>query len=224
VNTEVGQQLFGPEALPSLVTPLRTFIPPFPPTDSLKQDADLRHTLLACDIEALEEVSELLESLTADVEDIRLSLARGVMFPEEHGGQPCLIQMLDFVEHGDYPAAWTEFSSVIPPQELARWRKTVETCKTAIIKAIVETAGEERNLEVLWDVTEAETGEGFVARMISWLRNTINAPPSEARDDLVICSSLSLGNLVRRGAYDCKLHLTRKHWRLINQIPQNTTQ
>ena len=200
--TGAGQSLFNPDSLPSLVAPLRAFIPPFPSTNSLDpvfEDANLRHTLLTCDVDSLEEVCELLESLTADVEDVRLSLARGVSFPEEHGGQSCLLQMLSFVEYGDFPSVWTTFASDIPPQELARWHKLVETCKTAVIKAIVETAGEERNLEVLWDISEAEQGEGFVSRMVGWLKNSLTAPPSEARDDLVICSSLSLGNLVRRG-------------------------
>lgn len=178
------------------------------------------------DIDALEEVSELLEALTADVEDVRLALARGVSFPEEEDRQSSLLQMLDFVEHGDFPAAWTTFVSDITPQELARWRKTVETCKTAVIKAIVETTGEERNLEVLWDVAESEEGEGFVSRMVSWLRRAMTVPPSEARDDLVICSSLSLGNLVRRGElFEPNVfgRLRRRHYRTSLYNARTTT-
>ena len=100
--------------------------------------------------------------------------------------------MLDFVEFGEYPPYWSEE----PKSDIDAWKNIVDLCKTAVIKTIVEVAGDEKNLEVLWDPTNPT---GFVARMIRWLHSTKDTEPSAIRDDLVICSSLSLGNLARKG-------------------------
>ncbi|TDL27510.1 hypothetical protein BD410DRAFT_782602 [Rickenella mellea] len=194
------QQLFGPDSLPFLVSPLRAFIPPFStPPEFISSDSTLLKSLMGTDVDVLEEVCELLESLSLDVEDVRLSLARGIKHPDEHTGQRCLESMLQFVASGNYPPFWNDATAA----ELTQWKKTMDLCKAAVIRAIVEIAGEEKNIEALWDVVESNSG--FVATMVSWLREQSNAAPSETRDDLLICSTLSLANLVRREIHSVKL-------------------
>lgn len=154
----------------------------------------------------------LVESLSLDVEDVRLSLARGFQFPAEHGGVPCLSIMLDFVENGTYPPMWN--TSAFSEAERNRKEKAFDICKAALIKSIVEVAGEESNETVLWDDSEEDKpGGDFVCRMVKWIKqyvadmnkvstdNDFIKLPATAREDLVICASLSLGNLARRGSY-----------------------
>jgi len=184
--------LFGPEALPSLVIPLFAFLPPFPASSGpLYESPQTRSALCGCDVDALEEVCELLESLTMDVVDVRLALARGMTFPEEQTGQSCLTSLLDFVEYGHAPPYWNEASE----SDSKRWSTTLEICKAAVLKAVVETSGEDNNMEVLWDLTESNAS-GFVSRMLRWLREANQ--DSSPRDDLIMCAALCLGNLVRR--------------------------
>lgn len=147
-------------------------------------------------MEILEEVSALFESLCLDVEDIRLSLARGMIFPEEHGGVHCLEQVLAFIEQGDYPPSWASESEA----DQKKYKKTFDFCKAAFIKAVVEVAGEEKNTDVMWDDSEEESPGGpYVSKMVDWIRRGANEDANHFRDDLVICASISLGNLVRRG-------------------------
>lgn len=132
-----------------------------------------------------------------DIEDVRLSLARGFNFPAEHGGVPCLSDMLAFVDHGEYPPYW---SAEAPAERTAR-EKGFDTCKAAIIKAIVEVAGDEKNIDTLWDDSdEAHPGGPFVSKMVHWIRLQKNLKET-TRDDLIMCATLSLGNLVRRGKF-----------------------
>ena len=130
-----------------------------------------------------------------DIEDFRLSLARGFNFPEEHGGVVCFSDMLVFVAHGEYPPYW----SAEAPAERAAREKGYDTCKAAIIKAIVEVAGDEKNIDLLWDDSnEANPGGPFVDKMVYLIRSQKNLE-EKTRDDLIMCATLSLGNLVRRG-------------------------
>lgn len=192
--SESEQVLFGPDALPSLVIPLYAFLPPFPSSSGpLFENPQTRSALCGCDVDALEEVCELLETLTMDVVDVRLALARGMTFPEEHNGQSCLTTLLDFVEYGRAPPYWAEASE----GDSKRWSTTLEICKAAVLKAVVETSGEDNNMEVLWDLSESNPS-GFVSRMLRWLREATESP--SPRDDLIMCSALCLGNVVRRGA------------------------
>jgi len=162
------------------------------------------------DLEALQESCMLIESLSLDVEDIRLSLARGLHFPAEHSGLPCLSIILDFIENGTYPPSWS--LPVIDAADRKRKSKAFDICKAALIKTVVEVAGEERNEDVLWDDSEpAKPGGDFVDRMVNWLKRYVSDmdtavhDPERAllvdRDDMVICASLALGNLARRGMY-----------------------
>jgi hypothetical protein len=191
VKSPNPQQLFGPDSLPTLVRQLRGFIPPYPAPAGPYADAALRRPLASADFEVLEEACTFVESLCLDVEDVRLSLARGLSFPDgEHGGVRCLEEIAAFVERGDYPPLWADE----PTDVRQKRQKSFDFCKAALIKAVVEVAGEDKNLDVLWDDSEAnKPGGPFVSAMISWLKQS---PP---RDDLIICASLSLGNLVRRG-------------------------
>lgn len=189
----------GPDALPYLTPSLLAFVPPYPspPTGFLfSEPSSTRSALVRTDFDVLEESCTLLESLSLDVEDVRLSLARGVPFPAEHNGVPCLSNILDFIERGDYSPLW---SSSLEPGSSAQMAKKFDICKAALIKAIVEVAGEDKNEDVLWDDTEADQPGGvFVCRMISWIRE-YDKVGEAGRGDLVICASLSLGNLARRG-------------------------
>ena len=93
-----------------------------------------------------------LESLALDVEDFRLSLARGLHFPAEHDGVSCLSCMLSFVETGCYHPLWHEGDF----PDVKGHEKAFEICKGAMIKAIVEVSGEEKNEDVLWDEEDPE--------------------------------------------------------------------
>lgn len=192
----LAQPLISPDALPFLTPTLLAFIPPYAtpsPTSFYAKASPTRLALIKADWDALEETCTLLESLALDSEDVRLSLARGVPFPAEHNGVPCLSNILDFIERGDYPPLWS--SSVID----SGLEKKFDICKAALIKAIVEVAGEDKNEDVLWDETEEERpGGAFVCRMVHWIK-TYTGGSTAVRDDLIICASLSLGNLARRG-------------------------
>ncbi|KAF7966291.1 hypothetical protein HWV62_39207 [Athelia sp. TMB] len=184
---------FNPDILPFLTPTLLAFIPPFSkPVSSFSHVSPDRSALLKTDYDLLEETCTLLESLALDVEDVRLSLARGVLFPAEHNGVPCLSHILDFIEKGDYPPLWSESSLD------SGYQKKFDICKAALIKAIVEVAGDDKNEDVLWDETEADQpGGAFVCRMVQWVRSYAHED-IKGRDDLVICATLSLGNLARR--------------------------
>lgn len=148
----------------------------------------------------------MLESLALDVEEIRLSLARGFSFPAEHGGVACLTDMLTFVDRGDYAPYWVSSSPASPSNsdpERAAKEKAFDICKAAIIKSIVEVAGDEKNIDVIWDDSEVDQGKPggeFVQHMVQWIRTHKTLRESN-RDDLIMCSTLSLGNLVRRGKF-----------------------
>jgi hypothetical protein len=197
----LGRPLLGPDALPLLTPTLIAFTPPYAITLSTSPFAEpsaTRSALLKADFDVLEESCTLLESLALDVEDVRLSLARGVLFPAEHNGVPCLSDILDFIEKGDYPPLW---SSSLDLASTSQMEKKFDICKAALIKAIVEVAGEDKNEDVLWDETEEDQpGGAFVCRMVDWIRSYVNGGRAD-RDDLIICASLSLGNLARRRSY-----------------------
>jgi hypothetical protein len=120
-------------------------------------------------------------------------------------GVPCLSTILNFVEQGDYPKTWND-PEVFDDTERARKEKVFGICKAALIKAIVEVAGEEKNAEILWTASNAEQPGGpFVHRMVNWIQSYVEEVGAlgdkheKLRDDLVIAASLSLGNLCRRG-------------------------
>jgi hypothetical protein len=188
--------VFGPDVLPQLVTPIRAYIPPYqtqlPPLD---QATPLRRTLVSADLEAFEEACSLLEALALDDEDVRLSLARGTAFPDEHDGVHCLTEMLEFIDRGDYHPLWKDLSGDGTQRE-----RTFDFCKAALIKAVVEIAGEEKNVDVLWDDSdEKQPGGALVGQMTQWIKKHKDLK-EDNREDLLVCATLTLGNLLRHGA------------------------
>ncbi|KAF7322937.1 GTP binding [Mycena chlorophos] len=197
-------QIFNPDILPLLTPVLAAFSSPYPTqSPSFPEDSEMFADLLLADFEALEQSCTLIESLSLDVEDVRLSLARGFNFPAEHGGIACLSNILDFIEKGDYPVFW---QAAFPEADRLRRERVFNNCKAALIKTVVEVAGEERNEDVLWDDSETRPGGEFVCRMVDLIKKYVDDTEANAsgmgsfagRDDIVICASLSLGNLARR--------------------------
>jgi len=196
-----GPTVFGPDVLPHLLTPIRSYIPPFQaPQSPFDQATPLRRTLVSADFEAFEESCSLLEALTLDDEDVRLSLARGTAFPDEHGGVRCLAEVLEFIERGDYHPLWNDL-----PGEKVQRERTFDLCKAALIKAVVEIAGEEKSVDVLWDDSdEKQPGGTLVGQMVQWIKKNKDLKDSN-RDDLLVCATLTLGNLLRHGAHSVTL-------------------
>lgn len=174
-----------------MVTSLNAFRKPHPtPQGVFAESSDIRDTLISADVESLEESCALLESLSLDVEDVRLSLARGLTFPDEHDGIPCLSDMLNFLDCGEYPPWWAG------DPDRAGYERSFENCKAGIIRAVVEVAGEQKNTDILWDESEDDKPGGeFVSWMVRWIRKA----DQKGKEGLVICASLTIGNLVRRG-------------------------
>ena len=187
--------VFGPDVLPQLMTPIRAYIPPYQtPLPPFDQATPLRRTLVSADFEAFEESCSLFEALALDDEDVRLSLARGTAFPDEHGGVRCLAEMLEFIEHGDYHPLWKDL-----PGDGAQRERTFDFCKAALIKAVVEIAGEEKSVDVLWDDSdEKHPGGALVGQMAQWIKKHKDLKDNN-RDDLLVCATLTLGNLLRHG-------------------------
>jgi hypothetical protein len=197
INLLIASTVFGPDILPQLVTPVLSYIPPFQtPPPPFQQAISLRRTLISADLECFEESCSLLEALALDDEDVRLSLARGLSFPDEHGGVRCLANILDFIDRGEHHPLWSD----LPGDSVQRGR-SFDFCKAALIKAVVEIAGEVKNVDVLWDDSNSEQpGGALVAQMVQWIR-THKDRKDHNRDDLLICATLTLGNLLRHGAF-----------------------
>ncbi|KAG6878723.1 hypothetical protein C0993_011538 [Termitomyces sp. T159_Od127] len=199
-----------PDFLPLLVQPLSAFLPdPSHPQPLFDESSELLNGLIDADLENLSEACMLIESLSLDVDDIRVSLARGLHSPMEHNNIPCLSIILDFIERASYPTSWTY--AALDVTDRKHKEKTFNICKAALIKAVVEVAGEDRNADILWDNSVSEIpGGNFVYKMADWLKRYVkdlDATTSEHssstqsifdREDMVICASLSLGNLARQ--------------------------
>lgn len=159
-------------------------------------DPDLFKDLLQADFDFLEETCTLIESLSLDVEDFRLELARTTCYTTSNQPVSCISTIMDFIERSSYPPLWR--SSIF--EEVARTakEKAFDICKAALIKAVVEVSGEEKNEEILWKSGDlGSPGGDFVKRMVEWIKQYADATSN--RDDLAICASLSLGNLTRKG-------------------------
>ena len=189
--------MFGTDVLPQIVTPIRSYIPPFEtPPPPFDQATPLRRTLVSTDLETFEESCSLLEALALDDEDVRLSLARGMGFPDEHGGVSCLAEILEFIDRGDYHPLWEDL-----PGDGAQRKRAFDFCKAALIKAVVEIASEEKNIDVLWDDSdEKQPGGVLVGQMVQWIKKHKDLEDNN-RDDLLVCATLTLGNLLRHGAF-----------------------
>lgn len=170
---------------------IQPFAPPFTSTSSTSLDNSLRKALISADIDALNEASMSLEGLALDDEKVRRSLGQS----NEDGG--LLKQMLHFIEHG-CPPPWL---SSEPEQELKKYEKTIGLCKAALIKTVITVAGEDQNMEPMWKGTQGDSQPEawFVQLMLEWLRKPQGDQVGISRDDLLICATLSLGNLARKG-------------------------
>jgi hypothetical protein len=162
-------------------------------------------SLVTNDIDILEEVCTLIESLVLDTEDVRLALARGFSSPAEHSGVPGLSMILDFLELGDYPLTWN--NPIVFDDAERKHRQTIlGRCKAALVKAIVEVAGEPKNMDILWNACgEQSPGGPFVSKMVQWIEAYVEEAGVSGdtsllgvRDDMVIAAALSLGNLAHR--------------------------
>lgn len=179
------------------MSPIRSYILPFEtPPPPFDQGTPLRRTLISTDLDTFEESCSLLEALALDDEDVRLSLARGMAFPDEHGGVSCLADILEFIDRGDYHPLWKDL-----PGDGAQRKRTFDHCKAALIKAVVEIAGEEKNNDVLWDDSdEKQPGGALVGQMVQWIKRHKDLKDNN-RDDLLVCATLTLGNLLRHGLF-----------------------
>jgi Rap1 GTPase-GDP dissociation stimulator 1 len=193
---------WDPAALLNLINSLDAFIPPHhtPTPAFVANNATLRKILINHDVETLQHISVQIESLTNDEEQVRAWLvnpAGNSSVPT--GGDPNtpLVRLLGFVERGAPPSYWNNE----PESERLQWEKTFGYCKGAIIKGIVAVADEDPHTGVLWGPNEADGG-WFVKRMINWIKDypvSVRAVTDDERDDLVICATLCLANLARRG-------------------------
>ncbi|CAE6421699.1 unnamed protein product [Rhizoctonia solani] len=188
--------------LPYLLKPLDVFGSQGSRTPTATHNSTARFTetsppdLIAADLEALEASCTLLESLTLDSEAIRLAIASDANL---------LRIIIRFIEFAQPLPEWRTNDST--GKDKAKWDKKVGLCKGAVIKALVIVAGEDKAISKLWDDTkldggnQAAPGGWFVAAMLAWIKQYRNVDPSDARDDLVICATLALGNLARRDDY-----------------------
>ncbi|KAG8733429.1 hypothetical protein FRC11_006316 [Ceratobasidium sp. 423] len=190
---------FKPSCLPYLLKPLDVFggqgsrTPTATHTSPAKPTGTSPPDLIAADLEALEASCTLLESLTLDSEAVRLAIASNANF---------LRIIIRFIEFAQPLPEWRTSDST--GKEKAKWEKTVGLCKGAVIKALVTVAGEDKAISNLWDDTKLDGGNQtapggwFVAAMLAWIKQYRNVDASDARDDLIICATLALGNLARR--------------------------
>ncbi|KDR81566.1 hypothetical protein GALMADRAFT_239590 [Galerina marginata CBS 339.88] len=199
-------QVTNSDILPWITSPLLKFCPPHPAESSSLEhaDPDLLDTLVQTDFDFLEESCTIIESLSLDVEDFRLELARSTCYPEPSTPTPCLTTILNFIEYGSYPPVWK--NPIFDEAEIKNKEKAFDICKAALIKAIVEVFAEEKNEEILWNNDDPEHPGGlFIIRFVQWIKGYVDTLQEEsqrgtgnARDDMAICASLALGNLVRK--------------------------
>ncbi|KAF8902129.1 hypothetical protein CPB84DRAFT_1729336 [Gymnopilus junonius] len=207
-----GLQITNSDILPWITPHLLKFCPPHPTDASplIDTDPDLLDTLVQTDFDFLEESCTIIESLSLDVEDFRLDLARAKCYPESGKPVSCLTTILDFVEHGSYPTLWN--NSIFEEVERKNKEKAFDICKAALIKAVVEVFAEEKNEEVLWNDSDPEhPGGPIVVRFVQWIKGYVDSLEIESvqkepgRDDMAICASLSLGNLIRKAPHAAAL-------------------
>ncbi|KAF9069683.1 hypothetical protein BDP27DRAFT_1420798 [Rhodocollybia butyracea] len=191
-------QSLSAKDLSLLTFSLIAFTSPYRSTSSnvLIDDHDMFCNLLQTDFEALEESCTHIESLSLDIENVRVSLAQEFKFPSTGSN---LSIILDFIEKGEYSPLWENAPDDF---DVSRKKKAFDMCKAALIKTVVEVAGEEGAEKSLWDETDEKKGGEFVSRMVGWLKGYVSDMGTGSgvffdRIDLAICASLSLGNLTR---------------------------
>ncbi|KAJ3515802.1 hypothetical protein NLJ89_g1525 [Agrocybe chaxingu] len=194
--------IINSDVVPWIVSPLLQFCPPQPPEEFPLLDSvpDVLDNLVQTDFDFLEESCTLIESLALDVEDFRLELARSSCYNQGNEPGSCLQAVLQFIEHGSYPPIWRH--PMYNTQRKTK-EKAFDVCKAALIKAVVEVFGEEKNEEILWKDNDPKfPGGALTQRLVQWIQDYVESsganPAVPGRDDMAICASLSLGNLVRK--------------------------
>ncbi|CAB4476206.1 ARM repeat-containing protein [Rhizophagus irregularis] len=124
------------------------------------------------DVDILENVVEILETVALESDEVQQILVRDELFT----------YLLDFLEFSKPPLNCEQ-----------RIIKSYGSCKAAVLKVIVSTAMSDSNMEPLFG------DDVILQRFLQWL----NSGPE--RDDLQMCSALSLGNLARSDTHCTKL-------------------
>ncbi|EJD53028.1 hypothetical protein AURDEDRAFT_110826 [Auricularia subglabra TFB-10046 SS5] len=183
---------FALECLPYLIGSIRAFTPPHPePSPGAPDKVASRHSLIEADVDVLDLCSGLLEALSLDVPPVLGAIGASALSTSK---STYLHDLVEFIENGNYPSIWAGDSSA------KQHEKTLDLCKAAVIKTIVAAAGDEQNLDAMWQETaEGSQPQGwFVSKMVDWIQRHADGTDGWAREDLTICAALSLGNLARR--------------------------
>ena len=81
-----------------------------------------------------------------------------------------------------------------------RAEASLDFCKAAPVEPVVEIASEEKNVYVLWDDSDEKQPAGALLGQIGQWIKTHKDLEDNHRDDLLVCASLTLGNILRHGA------------------------
>lgn len=202
----VALQILNSDILPWITAPLLKFCSAASSgsTHLADADPDLFDLLVQTDFDFLEESCTIIESLSLDVEDVRQELARATCYPAPDKPKPCLDAILDFIEYGCYPDEWK--NPIFDDVDRKSKEKAFDICKAALIKAVVEVFAEEKNEEILWKNDDAEhPGGALIEKLVQWVKGYLESLDAKEatnlhdRDDMAICASLSLGNIIRKG-------------------------
>jgi len=190
VHRGVTSSTLSTSSLTPVTDVIASFVPPYPTTfGPFIHQPTLRHSFITTDVDVLTDACSILEALALDSDKVPEFIAKTVDADSSGDATPLLRRLVDFVELGDYPPYWSSG----PVSETDKWKKSFDMCKAAVIRAVVEVAGSPSSLDLVWDLTRPDGW--FVTRMINWVKANANGD----RDDLVICGTLCLGNLARRG-------------------------
>lgn len=151
----------------------------------------IRNTLCTIEEDLLVDTCSLLESLALDSENVQKYIGQTVSETNaESNPGPLLKTLTEFIEIGEHPPYW----SLETTSQMEKHVKSFEMCKAAVIKTIVEVAGCLPSMDILWDFSRPSGW--FVSSMIRWAK--LN-PQDQKNDLMLICATLSLANLARRG-------------------------
>jgi hypothetical protein len=153
--------------------------------------------MIITELEALEETTIILESLSLDSEAARVAMA----------SDDVLKPLVRFIEADSYLKSWDKVA--IADRETMQ--KSFDICKQAVITTLTSITGETRNSDTLWVSAKGDTpvvatsdpSSWFATKMLQWisLYSGDLKKGSDVREDLVICGTLCIGNLVREGVF-----------------------
>jgi hypothetical protein len=142
--------------------------------------------MIMTELEALEESTIILESLSLDSEVARISMA----------SDDVLKPLVKFVENDGYPKSWSR--AITTDRE--SMQKTFDICRGAMITVLTSIAGETHNSDKLWGSTP-DPSSWFATTMLRWISlfSADLKEGRETREELAICGTLCIGNLAREG-------------------------